>query len=101
MSLYKSIFLHLLDEDNTAGAGGVFGNQSGQGYADGDARLPSILGAKSIRKKKKRSKKKKKKKQSQKIDMSSGEAFPVQTRFSGITTGASFGSFGSMSGFGS
>ena len=97
MSLYKAIFLHLLDEDNTAGAGGVFGNEAGKGFADGDARIPTILGAKKIRQKRKKKKNKKEKK----IDMSSSEAFPVQTRFSGITTGASFGSFGSMSGFGS
>lgn len=96
MSLYKTIFLHLLDEDNTAGAGGVFGNETGKGYADGDARIPTILGAKKVKQKRKRKKKKEKK-----IDMSGSEAFPVQTRFSGITTGASFGSFGSMSGFGS
>ena len=50
-SYYKALFYKLLDEDMTAGAGGVFGNTSSMGhggaidssdfYASGDTRIPT------------------------------------------------------------
>jgi len=53
----------VLKEDNTAGAGGVFGNAPSMGhggavgnsdfYAPGDSRIPVALGAKKVGKKKK------------------------------------------------
>jgi hypothetical protein len=94
MSLYKTIFIRSLNEDNTAGNGGVFGDYTDgdKGYAPGDARVPSFLGAKKAKNKKK----KRKSKQQKKLDISVSHAFPVQTR-----NGQSFGSFGTMSGFGS
>ena len=104
-SLYKSVFFKFLAEDNMSGQGGVFG-QSGPGYADGDARMPTFLGAKLKRKKKKKNLKKKrkaKKKKNPKVDMSSSEAFggsSIHTRFGSTFSGPSFGSSGSDSGFG-
>jgi hypothetical protein len=99
MSLYKTIFIRSLNEDNIAGAGGVFGNTDGQTsgdfYAPGDARLPDFLGSKKKKKKRKASKKKKRNTDSDKLDTSISHAYPISTR-----NGPSFGSFGTMSGFG-
>ena len=63
----------LLSEFNTAGAGGVFGDggdigqgggavNKGAGYADGDARVPTVLGGTKVDTRKKKKKKKKSKK---------------------------------------
>jgi len=59
----KTFKQYLYNEDNAAGAGGVFGTAPSMGhggavgnsdfYAPGDARVPSILGAKKVGKKKK------------------------------------------------
>lgn len=66
MGLFKKAFFSCLDESNTAGAGGVFGDVEGMGkggalytsdfYAPGDARTPTGPG----KKKHKKSNKKKK-----------------------------------------
>lgn len=99
MSLYKTLFLKILSEDNFAGPGGVFGDTtpgdtfSSDFYAPGDARIPHALGAE------KKKKKRKKKKSKRKIDTTASQAFPkVQTRHGSIFSG---GSHGSMPGFGS
>lgn len=69
-SLYKSYFMSCLQEDNTAGSGGVFGDYSDAPYADGDARIPVGIGTKKIKRRKKN-----------KIDMSVSQAFPhIHTR---------------------
>ena len=57
---------YVLKEDNTAGAGGVFGTAPSMGhggdvgntdfYAPGDMRIPSPLGAKKVKNKKNKSK---------------------------------------------
>lgn len=63
--LFAKVFYNLLDEDMSAGSGGVFGSfDSGGGdtYAPGDARMPHILGGKKRRKKRKKSRKSKKRK---------------------------------------
>lgn len=115
-TLYSRTFFKFLAEDNMSGAGGVFGQDASSGgasYADGDARMPSFLGAKKRNKKrnlkrknlknKQKLKKKKKKKKSSKVDMSSSEAFgggSIHTRFGSTFSGPSFGSSGSSSGFG-
>lgn len=61
-------FKKFIEEENFAGAGGVFGDYSSSGdfYAPGDTRFPYIIGAytrfgKIKRKKRKKSRRKKKK----------------------------------------
>ena len=46
MTLYRHTFLKKLNEDMTAGSGGVLGSWNSGEYADGDARIPHALGAK-------------------------------------------------------
>ena len=68
--LFEKVFYNILNEDMSAGAGGVFGDGPSMGhggafgssdfYAPGDARMPKILGAKKKRKSKKRKSKKRK-----------------------------------------
>jgi hypothetical protein len=72
MGLFSNIFSKILNEDNTAGPGGVFGAgpsigtifnppgtiSSGDGYAPGDARIPFAFGSWKKTKKGKRKKKK-------------------------------------------
>ena len=72
MGLFSNIFTKILQEDNVAGVGGVFGSgpsvsgiynppsqiSSGDAYAPGDARIPFAF---SISQKRKKGKKKKKK----------------------------------------
>lgn len=60
MNLFKSYFIKTINEDNVAGAGGVFGDVGG-GYADGDARIPTFIGSKPVTKRKKRKKRSKRK----------------------------------------
>lgn len=74
MGLFSNIFSKILNEDNLAGSGGVFGDgpsiggiynppdqiSSGDNYAPGDARIPFAFGAAEIVKKGKKKKKKKK-----------------------------------------
>ena len=95
MSLYTHIFLKRLNEDNVAGPGGALGTWNTGEYADGDARIPHVLGAKKI----KSAKKKKKKNKKRKIDMSVSAAFPAQTRGGSIFSGQGFGSHGTFPGF--
>lgn len=63
--LFEKVFYNLLDEDMSAGSGGVFGSfdsggfGGGDTYAPGDARIPHILGQKKRKKKKNKSKRKK------------------------------------------
>ena len=97
MSLYKTLFLKVLSEDNFAGTGGVFGDTtpgdtfSKDFYAPGDMRIPHALGGVK--------KKKKKKKNKRKIDTTASQAFPkTQTRHGATFSG---GSHGSIPGFGS
>ncbi len=66
MGLFSNIFSKILNEDNVAGVGGVFGSgpsiggifnppsqiTSGDGYAPGDARIPFAFGIKQKSKKK-------------------------------------------------
>jgi hypothetical protein len=65
-SLFKSFFIKCLCEDIAGGDGGAFGDYS-DGYAPGDARIPSFLGGGIItrngliKRKKKRKKRKKRK----------------------------------------
>jgi len=70
MGLFSNIFIKILNEDNVAGVGGVFGSgpsigsifnppsqiSSGDNYAPGDARIPFVFGE--IKKNKKKKKKK-------------------------------------------
>jgi len=70
MGLFSNIFTKILNEDNVAGVGGVFGGgpsiggifnppsqiSSGDNYAPGDARIPFAFGA--VKKGKKKKKKK-------------------------------------------
>ena len=98
-SLYYNVFLKVLQEDNIAGSGGVFGSTVSGGfnssdfYAPGDSRIPHGLGAEKVKKKKK------KKSKNKKIDMSVSQAFPgIQTRHGSSFSG---GSHGFMPGFGS
>lgn len=72
MGLFSNIFTKILNEDNVAGVGGVFGTgpsiggiynpptqiSSGDNYAPGDARIPFAFGATQIAKKGKKKKKK-------------------------------------------
>lgn len=68
MGLFSNIFAKILNEDNLAGIGGVFGDgqsiggiynppsqiSSGDNYAPGDARIPFVFGATKKGKKKKK-----------------------------------------------
>jgi len=68
MGLFSNIFSKILQEDNVAGVGGVFGSgpsvgtifsppdviSSGDRYAPGDARVPFALGAKKQKGKKRK-----------------------------------------------
>jgi hypothetical protein len=68
MSLFSNIFSKILQEDNVAGVGGIFGSgpsvgtifnppdviSSGDRYAPGDARLPFALGSKKRKGKKRK-----------------------------------------------
>ena len=111
MTLYKHTFLKKLNEDMTAGSGGVLGSWESGEYADGDARIPHALGAKKIhnkrnkkntrnkKKKEKELKKEQKKSKKNKVDMSMSAAFPAQTRGGSIFSGQGFGSHGSFPGF--
>ena len=96
MLLYKQIFIRCLNEDNVAGPGGALGTWTTGEYAEGDARIPHVLGAKKIKSKKK---KKKKKSKNRKVDTSMSAAFPIQTRGGSIYSGQSFGSHGTFPGF--
>jgi hypothetical protein len=67
--LFAKVFYNLLDEDMSAGSGGVFGSfDSGPGdtYAPGDARIPFVLGGKKKRKRKSKKKRKTRKKRKSK-----------------------------------
>lgn len=78
MKSFEKIFYNHLEEDNAAGAGGVFGNADSMGhggafdtadfYATGDARIP------------KGGKKKKKEKDKKKKDGSLEPLIPLQRR---------------------
>jgi len=79
--LFEKVFYNLLNEDMSAGSGGVFGsfNPGGFGggdtYAPGDARLPHILGQK--KRKKNKSKRKQKKRKNKKMKKKMEEDFVI------------------------
>ena len=66
MNLFKKYFYITINEDNVAGAGGVFGDTGSvsmfpggsDSYAPGDARIPTFIGSKPKKKRKKRKKRK-------------------------------------------
>jgi hypothetical protein len=70
---FQKIFLKYLQEDISAGSGGAFGDTSG-GYADGDSRVPKILGGIITRPGLKPKSKKKRKKKRKKVLKSSYRA---------------------------
>lgn len=71
---FEKVFYNLLDEDMSAGSGGVFGTSTtggfggGDTYAPGDARVPHILGQKKRKKNKSKHKKRKNKKMKKKME---------------------------------
>lgn len=79
MNLFEKYFIRTISEDNVSGAGGVFGDTGstsmfpggGGSYADGDARIPTLLGSRAnLKNTKKRRKSKRKKKRVKKEQLS-------------------------------
>ena len=93
MKLFEKIFNVLLAEDIAAGVDGAFGSADSMGhggsfpgssdfYAPGDARNPTFLGARKIKKKKRKSSKRKRKssKKKAKKNVVTSSYIPIQRR---------------------